>query len=151
MNKFYQTIEERTYPSKLIKFKHSFNKARETIMPQQSPRNIFVTVKNGKLLLFKPLKKIQNKENKTIYYSYLLNKINCKFSLHNGELFGKIDSSGNSSEKWIKFNDVRSYHRAINLYKKNNTPIHQKDFEVTIDIQATEESQTKIPKNNADE
>lgn len=161
MGKYFQVIDGKTYASVLTKFKHSLNKAGEKIMPIHDNKNINLSIKNNKILFFQPLKEIKGKDSKKVVYSSTIEKMNCRFILHKGEFYGKIDKNGKPSEKWVKFNDFKPYFRAFELYKQN-CPMRQQDLEIALDIDDEKESQdeikekdTKAPveseKKNADE
>lgn len=150
MNKFSQIIENKIYPKILTKFKHSKNKEGEIVSQKQSSPNAVLTIKNNKILLFRPLKDIKGKDSKIVHYSCLLDKANSRFVLHDGPFYAKLTHEGKLSERWIYFKNVQPYFRAFNLYKKGDD-IQQSAFEITFDIKEKEENQMESEKNNADE
>lgn len=153
MGKYSQIIEGKVYPKTLVKFKHSTNKAGESIQEKPAAQKIALAFRSNGLLLFKPLKNLKDREMGNIYYSCLVNKTNCVFSLGKAPFFTKIDKNGKPTDKWTKFNDIKSYRKAFELYKKNTQTPNQDDFQVTFSNidkkESQEESQEKKAKSNS--
>lgn len=138
MGKYSQIIEGKVYAKSLVKFKHSTNKAGESVTPSEPASKIALAFKRNGLLMFKPLRDIKDKAMGNIYYSCLVNKMNCLFILVKTPFYTKIDKNGKPTDKWTRF-DIKSYKKAFDLYKKNTPSPSQDDFQVTFSNNVKEE------------
>jgi hypothetical protein len=149
MGKFSQIIEGKVYPKSLVRFKHSTNKAGETVTEKTPVSKIALAFKSNGLLLFKPLRNVRDKEMGNISYTCLIEKTNCVFSLGKAPFFTKIDKNGKPTDKWTKFSDLKTYRKAFELYKKNVQTPKQDDFAVTFLLEKEKDNKEEDTKSQS--